>query len=215
MTQELYNNEGNEPINRAEEHIRDALGDDSEHSVTLHVQRDRGESAPTQTVGTSFTTDDKACGRPSKGDYYYDTLGEWWADYTACHCQGDDACVLITNAVYSDDSNNTVGECYNNYACVCELGPFLANLSEGETGQGSGNKYSAANTVLHEIGHAIIGGFVNEHKVYNSYKGGNGNWGVTAMKTNAVSVNENACGESVHSHSQEATGYSECAEDKM
>jgi len=177
----------------------------------MHVQRDAGEPAPIEKVGPDFYADDKACGVPTGDEYYYDDLGDWWYDYTSCHCEGEDACVLITDG----DWGGLTGINYGNYAAVVEGGSYLTDLSEGDTGQGDSRGYTVINAILHELGHGIISANVDEHKVYNTYQGANGNWGRTAMETAAVDISENICNESIHSASQEATGYSECAEDKM
>ncbi|MFB6177627.1 MAG: hypothetical protein ABEI99_10865 [Halobaculum sp.] len=200
MSSKLYKNKGNTPINRAEEQIDDAINNDSEHSVTMTIQRDSGEPAPIERVGPSFEVQNKACAAPTEDKYY-----------TACHCQGEDACILVTNG----DRGGLVGINYNNYAAVVEGGQYLANLSSGDTGQGDTKAYAVANTLLHELGHSIISANVNEHKVWDTYKGSDGDYGRTAMETSAVDITENICGNKIDSASQEATGYSECAENKM
>lgn len=205
---------GNTPVDRAETHLNDALNNASQHSVTIHTNTGTVD-APIETVGPSFSTADKPCTVPTPDDVQWSDLGEWWYQYTSrCGAPDHDAVVLITSGNYS----GTVGKCYNNYACVCEGGQHLPDLPPNYTGQGSGIEYRAINTVLHEIGHAIISANVNEHKVYDTYQSSSGNWGKTAMETGALGpISQNECGDSVHSATsgQEATGYSECAESKM
>lgn len=213
ITQELYDKEGNTPLDRAKTYVDEAINYYSPHTASIHAVTSHSVSAPSQELPSGELNEPEPCVAEPEMRSYGGLVG-WWADYADnCDTKGNDATVLITNGDYGGTVGVTKGD-----ACVCEGGSHIADLPSSYEMYGSDTKHKAVNTVIHEIGHVIINDTINHHEAYNTLKSSNGNWGETAMETGAISeISENECGHDVHSQtgSYQRLAYSLCAENNM
>lgn len=168
-TQDVIDEHGNTPQEVAREYINQAITL-SEHDGSVSI----GNTYPNPPYECRDWTDANACTGDSSGEYagtpcsdkifQYDGLGEWWRKYAQCHLDppNRDCDMLLSN--YPSFAGVTL----NNRWAVVEGANYLDTLDPNNAeAYLKGDDGNAAQTVLHELAHALID-LSNEHNLGNT-----------------------------------------------
>lgn len=207
ITQELYNNEGTTPKEKAKTYIQGAFNQ-VPHTVSLGTTSDY-PAPPTEDPLQSFEAN-VPCTNKTKT---YDSLWPWFKDWLSCYGnEAKDCNLLITNADYG--KGGVTGN--NKYAAAPGGSEIAYWLSSTYDSTGCSAGHEAMSISLHEMGHSFMKmSGSNEHSVGNVYYDSDGTGYCTPMALRKDGTWEQYCGATVDSSSDSCFQlyWSDCCSD--